>query len=636
MKTRLALILAMLAFVTVLFLYVSRRATYFDFAKNSNLAEVNVDGVTVSKPGQNTPNTNITLDHRNILFQRKRALFVNAGNTALSYYLKVPPGARLEFAFMVEGSAGIRQTISEKVEVLSWNGRRVVQEEEVPIRESGAFAFRKSLEMDLSPVANEICRITFFIHGGTPLPPGVRAGWLNPRMTVRSLPPETAGPDPRVIGQLKRIRESNRESNLIIFLLDASNSKHFGVYGYDRNTTPNIDALAREGVTFDNAYCQSVYTVSSTGDLFTSAGSLIHGVYDRGMKLSPDFVTLPEVLQENGFRTASFTSSPNSSSVFGYDQGFDQMFELFRAKAGKALLAERFIDPMFGWLRENSGNRFFAYVHFREPHLPFAEPEPYSRMFDPDYDGTYEGDLRTAESIFDGTLKPEPRDIQHLVSLYDGNLAYVDHVVGRILAELKQLNLYERTVILVISDHGEALWEHGYQGHNIKLYEENIRIPMILRIPATEKVPRPRVDQLARTIDAYPTMLDLFGIEASRNPHAQGKSVLPHLFLAGEDPGSEVITHTTHRSDFSLRTGRYKYIGSADESDQLYDILTDPGETRSLHLEQPVLTGYLRSRVKSFQAEQLEKLRKFGIHPAEAPTIDQDTREKLKALGYVE
>ena len=257
-------------------------------------------------------------------------------------------------------------------------------------------------------------------------------------------------------------------------------------------------------------------------------------------------------------------------------------------------------------------------------------------MFDPDYTGNLTGTFPVVDGINSGRLKADRRDLEHLVALYDGNIAYVDSVLGQIFAKLRQLNLSDNTVILVISDHGEALWEHGYEGHNLYLYEENIRIPWILRLSSGNQVPRPRVNQLVRTIDISPTLLDLFGIEQNSNPFAQGRSVLPYLFSDHDDPDAEIITNTVDRLDYSLRTHRYKYIWSTNESEQLYDLKSDPGERENIVNEQQLLAGFLRTQMKSFVSDQEEKLRRHPIRRVEPPNIDQDTKEKLKALGYVD
>lgn len=646
--------------VLLLCVYFSRRSTYFDFAKGAYLAEISIDGATVLKSGQNEltkswagnepPELKALLpeksgdlrqliyrqERRKIFFRKKRVILLNVDKAALRYYLKIPPGAKLEYAFTAEGTSPTKQAVSQMVEVESLDGRRLKLDDTLPLEESGQFAVRKFYQLDLAPLVDQICKITFSLHpNGTP-PEDVQMGWLDPLLTVPSNRQESReNPDREAGEKLEKVRALNQKSNLIIFLLDASNAKHLGTYGYPRNTTPTIDTLGREGAVFENAFCQSVYTLSSTGDLFTSTTSLIHGVVSKESQLSKDFVTLPETLQKNGFKTAGFVASPNASSTFGYEQGFDQMFELFRVKGGKALQAGKFLSPVSEWLEQNRQKRFFLYVHFREPHLPLIEPDPFGKMFDPDYSGHLVGTFPVITKINSGELKADPRDIEHLIALYDGNLAYVDSVVGQILAKLKQLSLYDDTVVLVLSDHGEALWEHGYEGHNIYLYEENIRIPLIFRFSRRDVPVRSRVDQLVRTIDVYPTLLDLFGIEESSNPYAQGKSFLPYLFSNSDDPDTEVISHTTDRLDFSLRTNRYKYIWSSDESEALYDLQSDSKETKNILAEQPILAGYLRLQIKKFVPEQQEKLRKFAIHEAEAPTIDQDTDEKLKALGYV-
>jgi len=634
-------------------------STYFDFARFAELAEVILDGKVFLKSGQvqMDPSLNATapsvlrvamskestqrrafynVERRSIHFRKRRAVFINLHPSSLQYYLEIPHESKLEFAFIAEGDSPSVQVVSPAVQVECLNGKQLSYSDRLSLQQTKELEIRNFHKLDLSAVAGQVCKFTFKIESEHQLSSGTRVGWLDPRLTVSSHSAKTEhriSSDQRA--KLNQLRELNQDSNLIIMLLDASNRSHFSAYGYDRNTTPVIDSLGKQGVVFDNAFCQSVYTLSSTADLFTSTTSLLHGVLNKETKLLPDFVTLPEVLHKKGFRTASFTASANSSSTFGFDQGFEEMFELFRTRHGKTLLAEKFLDPVSKWLEKNGRQRFFLYIHFREPHLPLIAPDPFRKMFDPDYNGEIVGTFRVVDQINKGELTPTPRDLHHLIALYDANVAYVDHVAGQILEKLKQMNLYDNTTILILSDHGEGLWEHGYEGHNIHLYEESIRIPLIFHFNHRDVPLRQRVNQMVRTIDLYPTILDLFDVDGRSNPFAQGRSVLPYLFSNEDDADLLVLSHTVNHLDFSLRTIRYKYILWSDEKEVLYDLKSDPNETQNILQNHQLLAGYFRFTLKHLILDQQQKRREFGIKNTEAPTIDSETQENLKALGYV-
>lgn len=660
-KKTLASLLAIVSVVVVAAVvsHSRRRHTHFDFVRFAGLAELTLDGRGPLGSGQaqvhQAPESEsrsasgaaltgssarqgafYRIEGQRIPFRNRRTLFINRIPSSMQYHLKVPPEGILEFAFIAKGNSPSAQVVRASVRVDSESGREVSYSDRIVIEKAKNAKIRRFQKLDLSAVAGEICRFTFSLAPEQKLTPRVRVGWLDPRLTIRPKSRPAEGRTSRDSqAHLKKLRDLNQNSNLIIMLLDASNRNHLGTYGYERNTTPVIDGLGEQGVVFENAFCQSVYTISSTADLFTSTISLFHGVFNKGAKLSPDFATLPEVLRKNGFRTASFTASANSSSAFGFDHGFEEIHELFRVRRGKALLAESFIQPVTEWLKRKGKERFFLYLHFREPHLPLIAPEPFRTMFDPDYNGKMVGTFAVVNRINKGQLVAEPRDIDHLVALYDGNLAYVDYVAGQIVQKLKEMGLYENTAVLVLSDHGEALWEHGYQGHNVQVYDESIRIPAIFYFQCGDVPVRRRIDQIVRTIDMFPTILDLFGVDRRANPFSQGKSVLPYLFSEERDEDSMVLSHTGDYQDFSLRTDRYKYIWSGEEKEALYDLRSDQKETRNVIQEHPVPAGYLRFQLKKIMLDQQEKRRESGIKATETPRLDAETRENLKALGYV-
>lgn len=519
-----------------------------------------------------------------------------------------------------------------------------------------------------------IRRNTIFDRGKT--------AWIRPILAQDSVKQQPDMPQ-HVMDQ---IRSGNQNANVIVIVLDAASAKHFGTYGYFRNTTPVIDQLAREGVRFDSAYTQAVYTLASTTSLMTGLYPFHHRVLYLNSKLPADSRTMARTFDEAGYQTGTFVANGNASSTFGLTQGFHQVSEVFREKYytgwGKDL-TDRFTD----WMKKNSRRPFFAYLHYREPHAPFRPPREWIGKFtDPDYHGKIGVSMITArnldirQKINVGEIRASKEDLDFIIALYDANLAYGDAQVGLVAKKLKDLGIYNNTIIIVTSDHGEAFWEHGYSGHNVQLYQESIRIPLVIKLahPKTKlaRLFTREINAKVRTIDLFPTLVDLLGF-SRRGLKTDGKSYLSYLAGAPDD-GRTVITQTIAQRSFSYLGQSDKYIAdvtyrkeqfpamlddfSSDTASaeipakekpflrlhltdlltilpidmifqkrqELYDLKSDPLELKNQVESKPGKAGFYRSRL----FEPLDASRDLNQKVGTA-VMDEITRENLRALGYV-
>ncbi|MCJ7750206.1 MAG: sulfatase, partial [Armatimonadetes bacterium] len=302
---------------------------------------------------------------------------------------------------------------------------------------------------------------------------------------------ETSQPPKRAASPaaMEKIRAGVGEANLIVIVLDSARPDHFGAYGYDRDTTTNIDALFAESIVFEQAYTQAPNTKASIASLFTSQSPTTHGVIGIEVALPPSTPTLPQVLSENGFRTVGFSANPFLSLEFGFGRGFDEFQEVCRdvnvlPNTQGHVPAELLGRAAVQWLEEHAEERFFAYLHFLEPHVPYTPPEPFA-------------------SRYSGRMPP----ILKMMAAYDGNLAYVDSVVGEVLSALERLDLVEKSVIVLMSDHGEAFGEHGRLLHSDTIYEETAHIPLAIRLREACGVAPGRRSGIISTIDLMPTLL---------------------------------------------------------------------------------------------------------------------------------
>ena len=393
--------------------------------------------------------------------------------------------------------------------------------------------------------------------------------------------------------------------NVLLITLDTTRADRLGCYGYDRARTPYLDGLAREGVRFARAYCPAPLTLPSHSSILTGLHPATHGVRNNGHELAPKWRTLAEILKARGFATAAVVSSFSVDSRFGVGRGFDVYDDTFEPRAPlKGANAERRAEETFakfsGWLDANAGTRFFAWVHYYDPHLPYDPPSPYR-----------EG----------SPGRP-----------YDGEIAYMDRYVGAALEALEARGLLEKTLVVVAGDHGEGLGDKVERGHGIFLYEETVRVPLILHNAAV--FPRPLVVEGAvRLVDVAPTILETIGLE-SEGQGMEGSSLVPWIENKGR-PGLPSLLETFYpRENFGwselvgIVAGPWKYVQAPRP--ELYDLANDPGEKTNLASSSPAKTDELRS---------LHEETLLGLSAPPGATAGQAVsagdRERLRSLGYV-
>jgi arylsulfatase A-like enzyme len=463
----------------------------------------------------------------------------------------------------------------------------------------------------------------------------VWAVWSAPRVLgegrAAALP--APAPDPKHDRLADSLRKELGGLNVLLIVLDAASALHFGCYGYPRATTPEIDRIAAEGVLFEHAYTPAVYTLAAMSSLWTSQYADEHQNVDlRNASLDRAGATLPELLRARGVHTAGFVANGMAGPAFSFDRGFAEFREVYAEHGSRA---EGFRQVVPGFLSTAANRRFFAYLHYREPHAPYDPPAPFDTMFGPDepLPRSLRSDTRTLMALHnEGKLGAS--GLEHVVRLYDGNLAYADREVGWLRQRLEEAGLWEKTVVIVTADHGEALLEHGWIGHNAQLYEESTRIPLIVRLPGGRGPRGQRVRELADLVDLAPTIADLFGARATAKgglPEFRGRSLLPAIAGA---PGKPVVVMrgAGERPRYAVRDARFKLIhDSASGRDELYDLVADPKEQSDLASAQPLRTAFYRQSLYAWLLA-LER----------AAPSDEETRltpqqlENLRALGYVQ
>jgi len=392
--------------------------------------------------------------------------------------------------------------------------------------------------------------------------------------------------------------ETNPGAPVVLISVDTLRSDRLPAYGYNGVETPVFDAFAADAITFERAYCQTPLTLPSHVSILSGQLPDRHQVRDNiGYRLPGEIATfLPRELRDLGYATGGAVSSFVLRSDTGMGLGFD-FFEddiTYREGVAGGALSRRgdqTLKASLDWLRSVASEPFFFFFHIYEPHTPWEAPEPFASRY------------------------PSP---------YDAEVAAADRVVGELLAELERLGVYDRAIIVLLSDHGEGLGDHGESEHGILLYREAIQVPLLLKLPGQE-LAGTRVSAGAQLVDIYPTLAELIDLPPAED--LPGASLLG--LLETDSPERVVYSETFYPrlhlgwSDLaSLVEGRYHYIHGPDP--ELYDLVEDPGETKNILRDERRVFGDLRQRLEQYDRELTP--------PGE---VDEETRDRLAALGYL-
>lgn len=431
----------------------------------------------------------------------------------------------------------------------------------------------------------------------------------------------------------------------IVILVDTLRADHLGCYGSELALTPVIDGVAARGALYERAVAPSSWTRPTVASLFASRYPSSIGVLGDEDAIASEVVTLAEVLRESGFETFAVGTNSHAGRAFGFDQGFERWekpdilarypddFHKMPAE-GVTKKGLELLDARLG------GRPFFLYLHYIDPHDPYM-PHPEQAADDPEPAGRFDGsrrDLAVLDAMRPGEVTEADRNrIRHL---YAGEVRYCDHWIGKLLQGLEDRDLRDRVLVVITSDHGEGLWDHGVRGHGLDLYEELVHVPLIVDAPAAFDGDRPvRVTSPVSLIDVAPTILAAHGIEAPDDfrgldlaPLAEGRQrarrrelVYTELKFAGRD--LDALRH----ADFKLIRDRRPDAGRAL---QLYDLAVDPGEKSNRALSEPSLAARLEGSLDGIARELLDHAEK-SEHVA-LSEVDEETVENLRALGYLD
>ncbi|MBI3474814.1 MAG: sulfatase-like hydrolase/transferase [Acidobacteria bacterium] len=394
--------------------------------------------------------------------------------------------------------------------------------------------------------------------------------------------------------------------NVVLITIDTLRADHLGCYGYQQIKTPNIDGLAAEGALFTRAFTTVPVTLPSHSAMLTGTYPMLSGMHDfAANKLSSQQPTLATVLKQSGYATGAVIAAAVLDSRFGLNQGFDFYYDHFDfSRLEEANLDEMerpgnlVADQALDWLNKNSQKKFFLWMHLYDPHFPYRPPEPYAS--------------------------------EYASHPYDGEIAFADEQVGRLLRFLKDKGLYQNTVIVLSGDHGESLGEHGEKTHGFFIYNATMHVPLMIRLPG--KSAAMKIDAPVSLVDLMPTVLSVVGAEIPSQ--VQGRTLLPAIHGDKIDRErslyGESFLPRIHFNWSELRgTENVKYHFIDAPRPELYDLAKDPGEQHNLLPDKKAVGEEMRAKLAALIRDY-----SAGKEMAEKTPLDPALMERLKSLGY--
>lgn len=399
-----------------------------------------------------------------------------------------------------------------------------------------------------------------------------------------------------------------KNNNIFLITIDTLRADHLGCYGYKRINTPNLDKIAKEGIKFKNAIVPVPLTLPSHASILTGTYPLYHGIKDNaGYFLDKNFITLAEVLQRQGYKTGATIGAFVLDSKWGLDQGFelynDQLDPQDNTKINLDIAerrGDRVLQAALKWLEQHKKEKLFFWLHLYDPHTPYTPPKP-----------------------FDSLYAERP---------YDGEIAFTDQIIGTFTSWLSDNHILEKSLLVIVGDHGEGLGEHQESTHGYFVYDSTLRVPLIMRFPS-KRFTGAEVTQIVRSIDIMPTILQWVNIPIPKE--VQGVSLLPFIIKNKKTPALSSYSESYYAKEHfgwselqSIQTDRYKYIKAPEP--ELYDLKQDPQELNNLYKDKKEIAQKLDQQLKTIVNKYKRKQSQVVQKRLSAADL-----EKLKSLGYL-
>lgn len=452
--------------------------------------------------------------------------------------------------------------------------------------------------------------------------------------------------------------------NILLITVDTLRADHLSCYGFRKIETPNIDDLAKNGILFEKTISQSPWTTPSLASILTSLHPAVHKAGEviwkeeqkMFRKIGESIPMLPEILQANGYFTQAILSNPHLTKSQGFAKGFDgfhnfdetfyeaeELFYLRLTANIKSEILNRWYtagdiitDEAINWLKDNYKTSFFLWIHYTDPHIPYHPPAKYRENI------SYKGKFRNRRLLDFGRIKEgyydiSPNDREYIENLYNGEIKFTDDQLGRLINKLKELAIFNKTLIILTSDHGEEFWEHLEFEHGHTLYNEQLHVPLIIHFGGFSSSKKNVITQQVRLIDIFPSILEMLKIDYPNI--TQGESLIPLILNKAQESRiafSEYLYREKERK--SITTDEFKYIYFPDlKREELYDLQQDPAELTNLVTKRREKTIQFQKQIKTI-IDNNQKLANILLKAEQAKPIEmnEQLKKQLKALGYIQ
>jgi len=539
--------------------------------------------------------------------------------------VKIPEKALLEFGyglFFYPESAPAETTNYKIIAMIDGEKLSLFNQTIQKEKRSGDIV-RWVRKIDLSPYSGKTIKLNFITDNlaalntpATAVP--AQAFWYNPVIY-----------SPR--------KQEDKYTNVILISIDTLRADHLGCYGYFRNTSPHIDRLAAEGTRFDNPFSPAPWTLPAHVSMLTALNPARHNVILATHLINPRITTLAEILRSKGYFTGAFTGGGYVSASYGHAQGFD--FYQDRGGTGKRS-AKKLSEWTVKWINYNRDKKFFLFLHTYQTHSPYSAPPPFGQIFVSENKNWKDLDTDLLLGNSRKRYAALPEEIrQNIIALYDGEIRVTDEeFIGPLIAALKNQGLYDRTMIIFTSDHGEEFYDHGSWLHGQSLYNELIRVPLVIKFPFSKYQNR-TISNNARLIDIVPTILSELDLKISQK-NFDGKSLIPLIeqkekkqrqvkseqykwgpFLLPGKKFNQNLKIFSYIEDhykliFSLNSLRYhKYYSPPPPQNEvievkLFDLQNDPGETTNVAALHKKKVRRILDKIEKYLSEGQNKAQK--------------------------
>ncbi len=428
--------------------------------------------------------------------------------------------------------------------------------------------------------------------------------------------------------------------NVVLISIDSLRADHLSCYGYPRPTTPSIDGLARRSVLYDATYSTSTWTLPAHMTMLTGLYPETHGVVDDYRALNHNVPLLSEVLEKAGYHTEAVVSGHYLHRKYGYERGW--------AHYDQSILDTKGVGPETSELTYEGAIRaldrsvasqkpFFLFLHFFDVHYDYVPPPPFDRLFDPDYKGEVDAvHYYPNPAIHDGM---DPRDLRHIVALYDGEIRWVDSWLGRFFDTLRRQGMLRDALVIVTADHGDEFFEHGRKGHRQNLYDTTLRVPLVIHFPGDWQAGR-KVHVPVSLVDLAPTVAAWTGARPA--PDWQGENLASRWLGGWRDPRpTDLYAGLVGRRAAIIRGDRklmVRFVRHDPEPGtlRLYDLARDPGELDDLAARDPATAARLLADLERAMRRLRWAGRDFPTrHMKPVNAFGHEKVRELRALGYL-